>query len=69
MKSKFLTSILFAALFSYSKTHSVKANLIPVTSIGDNLIGSLRLAVATASPGDTIMFDASLDGMTSFSFF
>lgn len=40
-----------------------KALKIPVVTALDNVTGSLRLAVSTASPGDTISFDLALDGI------
>ena len=66
MKLNYFTSIFMAIMITVFSTHSAKANLIPVTSIGDNLVGSLRLAVATANPGDTITFDPAIDGMVTF---
>lgn len=55
-----------AALASLLWTHSVGANPPAVTSNADNAgnLNTLRAAIAAAADGDTITFDASLNGNT-----
>lgn len=43
---------------------AASAGILTVTNASDAGAGSLRNAIATASPGDTIFFDRSLDGAT-----
>jgi hypothetical protein len=53
-----------AALLLCEMAMPAHANTITVTNVNDNGPGSLRQALADASNGDTINFDASLKGQT-----
>ncbi len=56
---------LFALLCAMlAATQNLHAATITVTSTADSGAGSLRAAIAAASNGDTIQFDASLNGQT-----
>ncbi|MCB0582735.1 MAG: hypothetical protein KDD10_25880, partial [Phaeodactylibacter sp.] len=61
MNHSFLKPIFFAVLSIFFGCWSANATTIQVTITGDNLTGSLRLAVASANPGDTVAFDAVTD--------
>lgn len=60
--SALIAGVMVACLFGCSA--SARAATDPVTSSGDAGSGTLREIVATAGNGDTIVFDASLDGQT-----
>ena len=56
---------LFALLCAMmAGTQSLHAGTITVTTTADSGAGSLRAAIAAASDGDTIQFDAALNGQT-----
>src|SRR4051794_3967340 len=61
MKSFLHFLTLVAAL---ATTTIANAAIVTVTTSADAGAGSLRFAVAVASPGDTIQFDPSLAGQT-----
>jgi hypothetical protein len=42
---------------------TVRATIIPVTTLSDNVAGSLRFAINAAVAGDTISFDLGLNGL------
>ena len=58
-------SLLFALLCAaLAGVGSVEAATLIVTTTADSGAGSLRAAIAVASDGDTIQFDAALNGQT-----
>jgi len=63
MNRNSFTPKLFVLLLFLLNSFSAKATLLPVTTTGDIGIGSLREVVANASAGDTITFDALLNGL------
>ncbi len=62
--SKQLSFFLIFLLFSFLPIQNVQAATLRVTNTNDSGAGSLRQAIADASSGDTITFDASLSGGT-----
>jgi hypothetical protein len=56
-----LSAVLCAAMAGAERVHAVT---LTVTNTADNGAGSLRAAIAAASDGDTIQFDAALNGQT-----
>src|SRR5579859_380694 len=59
-----LAALLTVILASLATQFSVQASTLIVTTNADSGAGSLRQAIATASPGDTINFAAGLAGQT-----
>jgi hypothetical protein len=57
-------AIAVVAAFLFSWAASARAATDTVTSAGDSGPGSLRAVIAAAGNGDTVDFDASLDGQT-----
>jgi hypothetical protein len=57
--------LLFAVLcLAMAGAGSVHAATLTVTTTADSGVGSLRAAIASAADGDTIQFDAALNGQT-----
>ena len=55
---------LFSAVAIFISSSAASVATFTVTNINDTGAGSLRQAIATAASGDTINFDASLNGQT-----
>jgi len=64
MNMKRLLLPLFSLILCLSTGSSAHAGTVVVTSIADSGAGSLRAAIAAANAGDTIQFDATLNGQT-----
>ncbi|MBR9921522.1 MAG: T9SS type A sorting domain-containing protein [Bacteroidetes bacterium] len=63
MKKSFLPQMLITCFSLFFGIGSAFATIIPVTTVDDNIAGSLRLAIQSSSPGDTISFAGLTDGL------
>ena len=54
--------IVLALMLPLTADLTVRASTIPVTNLGDSGPGSLRDALNSAAPGDTVAFQAGLTG-------